>query len=356
MQTFYCKHSIANILLQTVILFGLLATSKAEDLPDFLPKSAIELKSDTKLLVSPAGSIEEVKLNSLETGKHYFIRLRFVNMLGASTSITEIESSCGCMVAAINKQVVEHKSESFFFVYIKPQLKSGPYGKTVTVTFNTGVKVMVLLTASFESPFSLDIESVVLGDETKTIKLSGKINIKEYESRDVDFVTQMGYLNICQPDVPVGHNEVFELSLDVEDATHKNVSVAGSLVEVIQVVDRPSKSVICLLPISLTSDVAFRCKPSRLVMRKDGDKYKGEVLVFGEWEQYISKDMTLRLQDLNRDVPLDVGVTLKWMKNKVAKIELLAEGTDSFFKDSRFAIMNCESRLGVLDSIAFEGE
>ena len=107
-----------NRFLQTLFLSASLLSRNAvsddtpRSLPDWLPSSAIELKPDATLLIAEGGGIEEFKLNNLDTGKHYFVRVKLVNMLSKATSAKEIHSSCGCMVAASSSEIVEPKSES----------------------------------------------------------------------------------------------------------------------------------------------------------------------------------------------------------------------------------------------------
>ncbi len=351
-----------NRFLQTLFLSASLLSRNAvsddtpRSLPDWLPSSAIELKPDATLLIAEGGGIEEFKLNNLDTGKHYFVRVKLVNMLSKATSAKEIHSSCGCMVAASSSEIVEPKSESHFVAYIKPQLNSGPYGKTVTVTFDSGVKLMVLLTATFVSPFSLERHSAVIPEEMKTLEMAVMLNAPMERLQQLGFETEMGYLKCPEQTFPKDDYGRHVLKLDVSDEMHKHLRVAGTLVEVVKVIDRGTKKPICALSISLRSESVFRIKPSRVVLKKVGDKFIGEVLVFGDWEMHPVKENELVLLDLRDSVPLDLSIAVKATNKKFAKLEFSTQSKLVTPEGSNFVVSNGEFHFGFLDSLVFDGE
>ncbi len=325
-------------------------------LPDWLPSTAIELKPDTKLLVAEVGGIEEYKLNNLDTGKHYFVRVKFVNMLSKATSAKEIQSSCGCMVAASSSQIVEPKSESHFIAYIKPQLTPGPYGKTVTVTFDSGVKLMVLLTATFVSPISLESHSAIIPEGMKTLEIPVHLNVPIDKIQQLVFSTEMGYLKVPEQIFSKDDDGKCVLQFDVSDEMHKQLRVSGSLAEVVRVNDRETKKTICAMSVSLRNESVFRLKPSRVVMKRVGDKFYGEVLVFGDWEKYPVEEHELILLDLVRDRPMDLLITVKSSTKKVAKLEFSAQTKLAIPEGANFVVSNSVSRFGFVDSLVFDGE
>lgn len=240
---FRCRQIIANCFVQPCFFLALLLVEDAvggdtfSSLPDWLPSSAIELKPNAKLLVAEGGGIEELKLNNLDTGKHYFVRVKYVNMLGKATSAKEIHSSCGCMVAASSSEIVQPKSESQFIAYIKPQLTPGPYGKTITVTFDSGVVLMVLLSAKFVSPVSLESHSAIIPEVTKTLELPVQLNVPLDSIHQLGFSTEMGYLKLHVQSLEKDDTGRHFLKFDVSEEMHKHLRVAGTVVELVKVFD-----------------------------------------------------------------------------------------------------------------------
>lgn len=359
---FCCRQILANRFVQQCCFLALFLASNAVSddsvhaLPDWLPGSAIELKPDVKFLVAEGGGVEELKLNNLDTGKHYFVRVKFVNMLSNATSAKEIHSSCGCMVAASSSEIVQPKSESQFIAYIKPQLTPGPYGKTVTVTFDSGVVLMVLLSAKFVSPVSLESNSAVIPEDTKTLELPVQLNVPLDRIHQLVFSTEIGYLKLqVQALAKDGTGRHF-LRFDVSEEMHKHLRVAGKVIEVVKVFDLETKKPICAFSVSLRSESVFRIKPSRAVLKKVGDHFIGEVLVFGDSEKYPLNENKLVLLVLGEDRPLDLSIEVKSTSRNVTKLEFSTLTRLAIAEGTTFVVSNGVTRYGFLESLVFEGE
>lgn len=274
------------------LLFILICNSRCcpSDLPDLVPRDAIELTIDGAEL-SDSESITVRNLGTLKTGQAYYFRFPVYNLSQSSTSIDKIESSCGCLtaVAAGDGQAVSiaPTQSAAVLVIVKPQLTTSSYDKLVKINATNGKRVRLGISGAFVSPVSLSKNTFVLknGVRKQTIQASFAEN---WDMSKVSFDDPTNAMSVTQ--VAPGAIDI-EISSESSTACEMN----GSFSTVLQAKEKSTGKLVCNIPLTFKCDHLFTCRPSVLDMRKaENGLLINQVNLYGDLDKINFDTIELR--------------------------------------------------------------
>ncbi len=322
------------------------------ELPNWIPKDAVEIKIETKLLVAEGIAPEELKLGDLQTGKAHFIRVPFVNMLDRPFKIVDIRSSCGCLVGAKKGETVETRGTGDFLALIKPELTDSAYAKSLTVSSDAGVSFQVLISARFKSPFELESKKITLDPDIENLELRlVRVGTEKFEKITVQSKT--GFTKVVDLKKEA-RGDSWSVTLGIAKELFAAVNASRELSEVLKVYDEETGKSICELALNLESGMKLLCKPSPIQLENRDQRWVSKMLLFGTLDLAGSKPvLALSVRDREFEIP----ITILAKEKNLSRCRIEMDPLTYLFGESAsgFVLVN-DVRVGLIELLVFPKE
>ncbi len=259
-----------------------------------IPDDIVELHSRIKPLLDEGIGPEKVEIGKMNANRWHFIAIRFVNMFDRGIRVSNISSSCGCLVAGNTNELVGSQSEGFVIAVIKPQPRPEVYRKSLTITFDNGLIWPVMISGIFEAEVEFDQETVKIEPLTQEVNLTLTRKFGKRELASLTLESQNGNI-ICRKTELIDRDRV-KATFSVASETRRS---PFALSEQVIVRDKNSGEVVCELIVGIDIESGIQCRPRRILMKKAGDKFQGQFYLLGDLESYK--------RDLNCEVTNNMG-------------------------------------------------
>lgn len=279
-----------------VLLTNPLAVCLGDDglgkLPDWIPPGSVELAVNDDILIADGIEPQQLSLGQLSTGVSNYLLVPLVNMTSGDVSISEIKSSCGCLVAVkADEKQIAGRGRSKLLMYLQPQSKPGPFGKIVSLNLSGGQVLKILVSADYIPQYRA-VPSRVVIDE-KTTDFSFEIESRNIASNaEISLSPLDAFVEISNSSIDKKNRKVL-VHCKVKRTTFDLAKSSGAVLQRFRIADQTTGRELSVLDLMLESK-SFVVRPATIKLKLTDGYWSGRMMVFGDWKTLAAEGAELQ--------------------------------------------------------------
>ncbi len=150
------------------------------------PKDAIT--TDTVEIVAGVSEVARLKVDSIQASRERTLIVPLKNLTDTDINIRTVSVSCGCMAAITADLVIPAKKTMSLYLKVTPE-DPGLFSKRVTVSFEGGISVVVIVESKVQPAYSISPSRIALNpgsDKGMEIKITSNFGSEPFSVESPD--------------------------------------------------------------------------------------------------------------------------------------------------------------------------